>query len=153
MPMVLCVAPNGVVTGGVPRQINDATIEKLLVTSAMTEVTKGLQEKRIVVIHVKRDPRLTLPSGAGGFVADPLFRDRTTIVNIALDDPAEARFLKEMAFKPEEVSDSMVVVLAPPGVLVGKYQASVTMEQIASDLHAAGKCCNDPNCPHNKQGK
>jgi hypothetical protein len=153
MPMVLCVAPNGVVTGGMPRQINDAAIDKMLVTPAMTEVTKALQDKRIVVIHVKRDPRLGLPGGAAAFVADPMFKDRTTIVNIGLDDPEEGRFLKEMAFKPEEVSDSMVVVLAPPGVLVGKYQANVATEQIASDLHAAGKCCNDPNCPHNKKGK
>jgi hypothetical protein len=153
MPMVLCVAANGVVTGGMPRQINDAAIEKMLVTPAMTEVTKALQDKRIVVIHAKRDPALTLPAGAAGFAADASFKDRTTIVNVGLDDPAEARFVKEMDFKPAELSDSMVVVLAPPGVLVGKYQSGVAMEQIASDLHAAGKCCNDPNCPHNKKGQ
>jgi hypothetical protein len=153
MPMVLCVAPNGVVTGGVPRQINDAAIEKMLVTPAMTEVTKELQDKRIVVIHLKRDAAAALPAGAAGFAADPSFKGRTAVVNIGLDDPEEARFVREMDFKPGELSDSMVVVLAPPGVLVGKYQSSVGMEQIAADLHAAGKCCNDPNCPHNKKGK
>ena len=47
----------------------------------------------------------------------------------------------------------MIVVLAPPGVLVGKYQGTVSTEQIATDLHAAGKCCNDPNCKHNKKGQ
>jgi hypothetical protein len=70
-----------------------------------------------------------------------------------LGDATEARFLTEMEFKPGELSDSMVVVLAPPGVLVGKYPASVTTDQIATDLHAAGKCCNDPNCKHNKKGQ
>ena len=94
----------------------------------------------------------TLPAGAAGFAADPSFKDRTAIVNIGLGDPEESRFVKEMDFKPDELSDSMVVVLAPPGVLVGKYQSTVAMEQIAADLHAAGKCCNDPNCPHNKKG-
>jgi hypothetical protein len=153
MPMVLCVAPNGVVTGGAPRQINEAAIEKMLVTPAMTEVTKALQDKRIVVIHLKRDPGAALPAGAAGFAADPSFKDRTAILNIGLDDPEESRFVKEMDFKPGELSDSMIVVLAPPGVLVGKYQSSVAMELIASDLHAAGKCCNDPNCPHNNKGK
>ncbi len=153
MPMVLCVAPNGAITGGIPRQISDAAIDKALVTPAMTEATKALQDKRIAVIHVKRDPRAALPPGAAGFMADPSFKDRTTAVSVTLDDAAEARFVKEMEFKPGELSDSMIVVLAPPGVLVGKYQANVTTDQIAADLHAAGKCCNDPNCKHNKKGQ
>jgi hypothetical protein len=58
-----------------------------------------------------------------------------------------------MEIKPEEVADSMIVVLAPPGVLVGKYPAGVTKDQIGAALHAAGKCCNDPNCIHNKKGQ
>ena len=97
MPMVLCVAPNGVVTGGVPRQLNDAAIEKMLVTPAMTEVTKALQDKRIVVIHLNRDPGATLPAGAAGFAADPSFKDRTAIVNIGLGDPAEIEALRARA--------------------------------------------------------
>jgi hypothetical protein len=153
MPMVLCVAPNGAITGGYSKQINDAAVEKSLVTPGMTEATKALQDKRIVVIHVKRDPRMPLPAGAAGFIADPSFKDRSTVVNVGLDDSAEARFVKEMDFKPEEISDSMVVVLAPPGVLVGRYPGTVTTDQIATDLHAAGKCCNDPNCKHNKKGQ
>jgi hypothetical protein len=153
MPMVLCVASNGAITGGMVRQISDAAIDKALVTPAMTEATKALQDKRIVVIHAKRDPQMALPTGAAGFVADPSFKERTTVVNVGLDDPVEARFVKEMDFKPGELSDSMVVVLAPPGVLVGKYQGSVSTEKIAADLHAAGKCCNDPNCKHNKKGQ
>ena len=153
MPMVLCIAPNGAITGGITRQISDAAIDKALVTPAMTIATKALQDKRIVVIHAKRDPQIALPAGAAGFMADPSFKDRTTVVNVVLGDTAEARFVNEMEFKPEELSDSMVVVLAPPGVLVGKYQASVTTDQIAADLHAAGKCCNDPNCKHNKKGQ
>jgi hypothetical protein len=153
MPMVLCIAPNGAITGGITRQLTDAAIDKALVTPMMTEATKALQDKRIAVIHVKRDPKLALPAGAAGFIADPAFKDRSTVINVSLDDAAEARFVKEMEFKPEELSDSMIVVLAPPGVLVGKYQGSVSTEQIATDLHAAGKCCNDPNCKHNKKGQ
>src|SRR4029078_5070805 len=36
MPMVLCVAPNGAITGGITRQITDEVIEKALVTPRMT---------------------------------------------------------------------------------------------------------------------
>jgi hypothetical protein len=33
--------------------------------------------------------------------------------------------------------------------MVGKFPATATKAQLASELHAAGKCCDDPNCKHN----
>lgn len=152
MPMVLCVAPNGAVTGAIPRQISEDAIEHVMVTPAMTEATKALQEKRIVVIHVKQDISQPLPGGAGDFMADPMFRERITEVNLVVSDPREARFLKEMEVSPASVTDSLVVVLAPPGVLVGKFPPNATGEQIALAIHASGKCCNDPNCKYNQKG-
>jgi hypothetical protein len=53
-----------------------------------------------------------------------------------------------MELSPRDVHESMLVVMAPPGVLVGKFIGSTTKDQIAAQLHAAGKCCNDPNCKH-----
>ena len=67
MPMVLCIAPNGAITGGITRQLTDAAIDKALVTPGMTEATKALQDKRIAVIHVKRDPRVGAAGRCGRF--------------------------------------------------------------------------------------
>jgi hypothetical protein len=153
MPMVICVAANGAITGAMNRQVTQEAIEKALVTPAMTEAAKAVQEKRIVIVHIQRDARAPLPAGAGQFMADPAFKDRTTAVTFVATDEAEVRFLKEMEIKPEDVADSMVVLLAPPGVLVGKYPATVAKDQLGADLHAAGKCCNDPNCKHNQQNQ
>ena len=30
MPMVLCIAPNGAITGGITRQLTDAAVDKVL---------------------------------------------------------------------------------------------------------------------------
>ena len=152
MPMVLCVAPNGAITGGM-RQVTDEGIERTLVTPAMADATKALQDKKIVVIHVTQDAQQQLPAGAAEFVADPAFNARTVTVNVVVGDPVESRFVTEMEIKAGDVADSMVVVLAPPGVLVGKFPANTTGSQIAAALHAAGKCCNDPNCKHNQKGQ
>ena len=54
MPLAICVADNGAVTGVFTRQPNEQAIERALVTPAMTEVTKALQDKKIVVVHVKQ---------------------------------------------------------------------------------------------------
>jgi hypothetical protein len=153
MPIAICVAPNGVITGALTKQVTEQAIDNLLVTPAMAELAKVLQDKRIAVIHVQPEPRQPLPVGAAQFVADPAFKDRTTVVNVVLGDPEESRFVKEMEVGTEPVAQSSIVVIAPPGVLVGKFPAGATANQIAAALHAAGKCCNDPNCKHNQQGQ
>ena len=122
-----------------------------MVTPAMVDVTKALQDKKIVVVHVKATKDAPLPYGAFEFTADPAFQARTIVINVVASDPAEQRFLKDMEFNSASTRESTVVVMAPPGVLVGKFAAGATMADIATKLHAAGKCCDDPNCKHNKQ--
>ena len=153
MPMVLSVAANGAITGAITQRVTDEAIESALVTPGMADAAKALQDKRIVVIQVKRDAQQPLPVGVTDFTQDPLYKDRTTVVSVVAGDKSESRFLTEMEIKAEEVAGSALVVIAPPGVLVGKYSATVTKDQMAADLHAAGKCCNDPNCKHNQKGK
>ncbi len=152
MPMVMCVASNGAVTGAIPDKLNDEVIDRLLVTPTMTQCMKGLQENKLVLVHVKTDDNAAFPQGAAAFAADPAFQARTIMVSLRRDDPREMRFLADMEIDAK-TPGSMVSLLAPPGVLVGKYAENVSKDQIAVELHAAGKCCNDPNCKHNKKGK
>ena len=153
MPLVLCVAPNGAVTAAMTEEVTEELAEAALVTPVMADCMLALQDGKIVIIHVKRDSKLPLPKGAQRFAADPMFRDRTVVVELLIDDPHEARFLHEMEIDPRLLSDSMLAILAPPGGLAGKFAASATKEQIAAELHGAGKCCADPTCKHNKKGK
>jgi hypothetical protein len=151
MPAVLCVAPNGAITGVFMRQLNDHGVERALVTPAMAEVTKALQDKKIVVLHLKPAADSPLPPGGTDFVSDPDFESRTIVVDLLRSDPAETRFLTDMKIKSADINESILVVMAPPGVLVGKFAANATTQQIAAQLHAAGKCCDDPNCKHQQK--
>jgi hypothetical protein len=151
MPLALCVANNGAITSVFTRRPSDEALDRALVTPAMVSVTKALQDKKIVVVHVKATKDAPLPYGAFEFTADAAFKARATVIDIVANDPAEQRFLKDMEYTAASVRESSVVVMAPPGVLVGKFPASATMSEIATKLHAAGKCCNDPNCKHNKK--
>lgn len=153
MPLVLCVAPNGTVTGVMPGRVTEKQVEASLVTPTMTRCMKSLQAGKIVVVHVKVDPSEELPTGAVEFMSDPSFANRTVTESFLMADPAEGRFLRDMKFDPASASGSTVAVLAPPGMLVGKFAVNATASDIASALHEAGKCCNDPNCKHNKKGQ
>jgi hypothetical protein len=145
------VADNGAITAVFTRRPNDEQLDRAIVTPAMVTVTKALQDKKIVVVHVKPTADAPLPYGALEFTKDPAFQARTIVVDVLASDAAEGRFLKDMEYNAASVNDSSVVIMAPPGVLVGKFAASATMGDIATKLHAAGKCCNDPNCKHNKK--
>lgn len=151
MPTVLCVAPNGAITGAFVRKLNDEAVEGALLSPSGADVVKALQDKKIVIVHVKAAEQSPLPFGAAEFMADPDFLARTAIFSVALSDPTERRFLTDINVNTTDAGRSLLVVMAPPGVLVGKFEESVTKAQLIAQLHAAGKCCNDPNCKHNQK--
>ncbi len=72
------------------------------------------------------------------------------MVSLQLADPAEARFASDLKIANNSRSTTMVL-MAPPGVMVGTYDARATKAQMAADLHKAGRCCDDPHCVHNHQ--
>ena len=152
MPMVLCVAANGAVTGAFPRQLDEQGIERAMVTPAMTDVVKTLQDKKLVVVHFKPAANTPVPIGAVEFMADPAFQAKTKLIEVVAGDPTEARFFTDLEVNTKGEVPALLV-LAPPGVLVGKFPATVTKDQIGEKVHAAGQCCNDPNCKHNKKAK
>jgi hypothetical protein len=111
---------------------------------------KAMQDGKIVLVCVQSTPQSTTPPAVLEFQADPDFKNRIATVDFDPQDPAEGDFLKQLTMDAANSEKIATVMLAPPGVLVGKYQASATQSQIAAELHAAGKCCDDPNCKHHK---
>ena len=149
MPLAISVAPNGAVTGLYAAKISDRQIADAFVTPKMAQCMKSMQDGRLVFVCVCATADATLPQGVRDFRADPQFKGRADVVSIRADDPAETDFLEQLKIDPQSVRDTTTAFLAPPAVLVGKYGPSATKKEIAAALHAAGKCCNDPNCKHN----
>lgn len=153
MPLAICVAHNGAITAAFPRRPTDAMLDRAIVTPAMVTVTKALQDKKIVIVHVKAAGDAPLPYGAFEFTSDTDFKDRTVVVDVLASDASESRFLKDMDYNAASVRESSIVVMAPPAALVGKFSPAATKDDIIAKLNAAGKCCDDPNCKHNKKAQ
>ena len=58
--------------------------------------------------------------------------------------------MKDMQLDPASVTSTTITMLAPPGVLIGKFGPKATKDEMASALAKAGKCCDDPNCKHHE---
>jgi hypothetical protein len=149
MPLVLAVAPNGAVTAAFQSKPTAQQVGGAFVTPTGANCLKALQDGKTVLmlIHPREDAQA--PQGAQQFLADPLFSKRTALVRLVSANPAEGPFLQKLGVSQQE-ANGCVVMMAPPGVFVGKFPVSVTGQELAKNLHAAGKCCDDENCKHNR---
>lgn len=148
MPLVVAVAPNGAITGVFQQRLEDASLDEAIVSPTMSRCMKAMQEGKLVLVCGFPSATGALPAGVKDMQADPHFSNRLTVIPMQLTDPAETRFVSQMEL-PANSRSTAIVFMAPPGVVVGKYNSLVTKNQMASDLHKAGKCCDDPDCPHN----
>lgn len=150
LPLTLALAPNGAITGAFAQKLTEELVNESFVTATEAECMKSLQAGKAVLLCVRPATETATPVGVQDFQADPQFQGRVSLVSLRLDDKAEASFLNGLKIDAAKTLDTTVVFMAPPGVMVGKYTAQVTKAKLAADLHAAGKCCEDPNCKHGK---
>jgi hypothetical protein len=138
MPMIIAVAPNGAITGMFAQKLSAELIEK------------SLQEGKLVFVCVQGSAKAPAPTSLKDFQADPHFKDRLAAYSMVAADAEETKFLKQMQIDPATAKGTTTVLLAPPGVLVGKFNEFATKDDIAAAIAKAGKCCEDPNCKHHQ---
>ena len=150
MPLCVAIAPNGAVTSLFMKTPTSKEVAGAFVTPTMTRCMKAMQDGKIVLVCVQDGPETPEPLAVQDFQADPEFTDRVATVTLDPTDPAETEFLQQLEMDAENKNAIATIILAPPGVLVGKYTAQTMQAEMTAELHAAGKCCDDPNCKHHK---
>ena len=150
MPLTVAIAPNGAVTGVFTRTLTAENLEAAVVTPTMAKCMKSLQGQKLVFVIPSHDEKVRVPAGVQALLKDPAFRDRIVLNSVRLDDPAETRLFKQMKLESNKVDGPYAVLIAPPGVLVGHFDAASTSDVIAAAIHKSGQCCDDPNCKHNR---
>ena len=149
MPLVLVVAPNGAVTASYQSEPTAQQVAAAIVTPAAANCLKALQDGKTVLMLVCPREDAQAPQGAQQFLADPHFSKRSTFIRLVSTNPSEGQFLQKLGVSQQE-ANGCVVMMAPPGVFIGKFPVSVTGQELAKKLHASGKCCDDENCKHNR---
>lgn len=155
MPMVLAIAPNGAVTGGFPLKLTEANVAGAIVSPTAATVLKATQAKKLVLLVVQPEGGKGVPAGVQAFRDDEQYGANTEIVAVRADDKAEAAFLKSLDVKLD--TTAVTVFLAPPGTMLGKFDANVTKDALVAKLKSAqggccpdGKCCPGGCCPDGK---
>ncbi|MFV0445151.1 MAG: hypothetical protein ACK5Q5_16365 [Planctomycetaceae bacterium] len=146
MPCVMGIAPNGAVTGVYPLKVDSTQLERAVLTPKYSEMVKALQEQKIVLVCMHPAAGGTTPTGIAQFEQTPAFKGRTHSIEVQANEAAEQRFYERMRVSPDLTATSLVV-FAPPGVFVGKFDELATGAQIAQQVHASGRC----NCQECQQ--
>jgi hypothetical protein len=149
LPFAVAVAPNGAMTALLSQKATPQQIASAFLTPGAADCMKAMQDRKLVLVCVQAAGQQTLPAAVEDFQSDPEFMDRVRVVAVRANDPNEAAFLQQMEVDGKSVKGSTIVFMAPPAVLVGKFSQHATKAEMAAALHAAGKCCDDPNCKHN----
>ena len=139
LPCVMGIAPNGAVTGVYPVKVEPEQLARAVLTPKYSEMVKALQEQKIVVLCMQPANGGTTPAGIGEFAALPTFKGRTHQITVQADDQTEAHFYERMKL-PTDLPATTVMVFAPPGSFVGKWDANVRGATIGQAVHQSGRC-------------
>lgn len=149
MPLVITLAPNGAMTGMFAQKVTAEKLSEAFVTPTMMFAMKNLQENKLVLVTVQGLAKAPAPVAIKDFQSDPHFKDRIVTASMSASDPQEAKFVGQMQID-SKAKATHTVLLAPPGVMVGKFDAVASKDEIAAALAKAGQCCDDPNCKHHQ---
>ena len=149
MPMTVAIAPNGAMTGMFAQRVTAEKLGDAFVTPTMMFTMKNLQDGKLVLVTVQGAAKAPAPVAIKDFQSDPHFKDRIVTIGMTAADPQETKFVGQMQIDPKAKA-THTVLLAPPGVMVGKFDAVASKDEIAAALAKAGKCCDDPNCKHHQ---
>ncbi len=147
LPATAAIAPTGAITGVFPQKLTAQQVASAIVSPGYAECLKAMQSKRIVLLCVQPASGGFVPKGVQSFQSDKTYGELTKVVHIRATDPAEAAFLTQLKVSTDTASP-VTTFMAPPGVLLGKYDSTVTHTALMTKLVESGKCCDDKNCKH-----
>lgn len=149
LPLTIAIAPNGAMTGMFSQKVTAEKLADAFVTPTMMFTMMNLQAGKLVLVTVQGSAKAPAPVAIKDFQSDPHFKDRIVTIGMTAADPLESKFVGQMQIEPK-ANATHTVLLAPPGLMVGKFSAAASKDEIAAALAKAGKCCDDPNCKHHQ---
>ena len=106
VPLVLAVAPNGAITGGIlPQDIDEQAIQDAVVSPGSQACLKALQDRKVVLLCVQNKATKSNEDamrGVNEFKADAQFASFTEVVRVDPGDEAEGKFLAQLKVDPKE---------------------------------------------------
>ncbi len=146
LPLVLVLAPNGVVTGGFPKTITAEQLKQSMgVSDLMLKTLKPLQKQKVTLVALQNaSTRFSAESWAGvnEFANDPQYKQFVAAIKADPSAQGSQEFIKQCQLI-SPLAEATVVVLLPPGRIGKVFTGKVIKTDILAALQscAGGSCC------------
>ncbi len=140
MPLILVIAPNGAVTGGLSYPCEAQDLLDAFTSPAMAATLLPLQKGKVVLLCVQNDStdlNDQALQGVHDFAHDPSFADLAEVVMVDPRDSAEASFLSDLRIDPQ-TSVALTVLLVPPASVAAVFEGETTRDLLLSTLRSCG---------------
>lgn len=149
LPLLLIIAPNGVVTGGYPANVTqDQLKQSVSISDLMLKVLKPLQEQKVALVALQNSSTKSNAESWAGVTAFANDSNYKNLVEAIKADPSATGsqdFIKQCQLL-SPITEATVVVLLPPGkigkVLTGKLTKTDILKSLQSCTAGSG-CCSD----------
>ncbi|NQT18277.1 MAG: hypothetical protein HQ592_01135 [Planctomycetes bacterium] len=148
VPLVLALAPNGVVTGVFTTEVTQEQLAAAIAGPAKQACLKALQQRKIVFLCAQNKSTKSNDAamqGVNDFKADDRFALFTEIVKIDPSDAAEKKFLEQLRIDPK-TAEAITVFLAPPGSVIAKFTGPTDRAGLVATLQKASSGCGTGGC-------
>lgn len=148
LPLILVVAPNGVVAGGA--LLKDATpqaLVKTIPTPKKADFLMQLSTKKAVIVVVSKKTMVQPRSAifeACNEATRRLERKVTTVV-VDMDDKAEKAWLEELSIGPREAAP-VTLVFNAKGQKTQVFRAVMTADDLVKAVTKKVECCPGGSC-------
>lgn len=152
MPLVLAIAPNGAVTGGIKAaEVSESRLQEAVACPCFQQCLKALQDGQLVVLclqNAKTKDNEAAMKGVKEIKADGWFSETTEVIQVDPSDPKEAKLVAQLKVEPK-TKQAVTAVLAPPGMLVTKMEGATTKESLKAAFKKAAEGCTPGSgcCP------
>jgi len=152
LPLTLVLAPNGALTAAFPREIETSDFSDVFVSEGLADVLKVVQSGKLAAVCLQNGKtkfNKESLAAAEGLRADSRLSGRVGIVKIDPSDRAELKFLQQCKVNNGS-ADSQIVLIVPPGRVLGAFDGNTTKDKLMAGLQAAlascGSGCGPSGC-------
>jgi hypothetical protein len=149
LPLLLVIAPNGVVTGGHSSNVTaDQLMQSVSISDLMLNVLKPLQEQKVALVALQNaSTKFSAESWAGvnDFVNDPQYKQFVASVKADPSATGSQDFIKQCQLIAP-ISEATVVILMPPGKIAKVLTGKLTKADVLKALGSCATGCTPGGC-------
>ncbi len=148
LPIVLIVAPNGVISGSFKSDFSSKQVKATFLTPKTLECLLAFQERKLLFISVQGKTTSDNKEALDGIKRfkkeNPLYQVGKLVV-LDPKDNTETSLLKRLRIQPD-IQQAQTFLMAPPGRVIGQWAGATDPGKFLTRLKSLSKSCSSPSC-------